>query len=95
MSMSKGLALVFVLVFLITSCTIMPLPVKADSKTIVVPEDYPTLSSAIGNATNDDTVFVKKGTYEEKTLEISKPLSLIGEDVNNTIIILHPPYNET
>ena len=93
--MRKSIALLLVLVFLTASCIIAPLPVNAGSRTIVVPDDYPTISSAIGNATDGDTIFVKKGTYEEKTLEISKTLSLIGEDANNTKINLHPPYNET
>lgn len=71
------------------------MPVKAESKTIVVPDDYPALSTAIGNATTGDTIIVKKGTYEEQTLEIGKTISLIGEDVTNTVLNLHPPYNET
>ncbi len=94
--MRKSIALLLVLVFLTASCVIMPLPVNAGSRTIVVPDDYPTISSAIGNATDGDMIFVKKGTYEEKTLEINKTLSLIGEDINNTVIKLHPPvYNVT
>jgi nitrous oxidase accessory protein len=96
--MRKSIALLLVLVFLTASCVIMPLPVNAGSRTLVVPDDYPTISAAIGNATDGDTIFVKKGTYEgpiNQTLVINKTLSLIGEDANNTIINLHPPYNET
>jgi nitrous oxidase accessory protein len=93
--MSKSVALLLVLAFLTASCIIAPLPVNAGSKTIVVPDDYPTISAAIGNATDGDTIFVKKGTYEEITLEINKTLSLVGEDANKTKINLHPPYNET
>jgi nitrous oxidase accessory protein NosD len=93
--MGKRVVLLLVFFSLTASCLTMPLPVNAGSKTIVVPDDYSTISSAIGNATAGDTIFVKKGTYEEKTLEISKPLSLIGEGVNQTTINLHPPYNET
>jgi hypothetical protein len=94
-SISKSVALLLVLVFLTASCVIVPLPVNAGFRTLIVPDDYPTISSAIGNATAGDTVFVKKGTYEEKTLEISKTLSLIGEDANQTTINLYTPYNET
>jgi nitrous oxidase accessory protein len=94
--MRKSIALLLVLVFLTASCIIAPLPVNAGSRTLVVPDDYQTISSAIGNATDGDMIFVKKGTYKEETLEINKNLSLIGEDVNNTIIKLHPPvYNVT
>lgn len=89
------MAMMFVLVLLTASSIAMLLPVKAVSKTIIVPDDYPTISSAVGNATDGDIIFVKKGTYEEKTLEIDKTLMLIGEDSNNTIIKLYPPYNET
>lgn len=63
----------------------MTLPVKAGPKTIVVPDDYPTIESAITNANDGDTIFVKKGTYHE-TLKIEKPITLIGEDRDTTII---------
>jgi nitrous oxidase accessory protein len=93
--MGKGVAFLLVLFFLTASCLIAPLPANAAPKTLVVPDDYPTISSAIGNATDGDTILVKKGIYEEKTLEISKTLSLIGENANETTINLHPPYNVT
>ena len=73
--MSRPLTLVVVVFFLIASCIIMSFPVKAVSKTIIVPDDYQTLSSAIGNATAGDIIFVKKGTYEEKTVEINAVLN--------------------
>ena len=93
--MGKSAVLLLVLVFLTASSVIMPLPVKAVFKTIVVPDDYTTISSAIGNATDGDTILVRKGTYEEQTLVINKTLALIGEDANNTIINLHPPWIPT
>ena len=65
--------------------------VTAEPKTIVVPDNYPTITAAIRNAVDGDTIFVKKGTYEEKTLEIDKRLSLIGEDTEFTKINLDPP----
>ena len=95
--MSKGDVLLLVLVFLTASCLIAPLPVKAEPTTIVVPDDYQTVDSALGNATNGDTIFVKKGTYEgpkDQTLVIDKSISLIGEDANSTILNLHPAYTE-
>ena len=93
--MGKSFAAMLVLIFLMASCLIMFLPVRADSRTIIVPDDYSTIQDAINAASEGDTIFVKKGTYEEKTLEINKALSLIGEDADNTIINLHPQYNET
>src|SRR3972149_8773182 len=94
-SMGKSFAAMLVLIFLVASCVNMFLPVKAESRTITVPDDYSTIQDAINAANEGDTIFVKKGTYEEKTLEINKALSLIGEDANITTINLHPPYNVT
>jgi WD40 repeat protein len=61
--MGKRAALVLVLFFLSASCLITPLPVKAESRTLIVPDDYSTIQSAIKNAAAGDIVFVKKGTY--------------------------------
>ena len=58
---------------------------NAESKTIVVPTDYPTIQQAINAAADGDTVFVKNGIYNE-TLMINKTLSLIGEDRDLTIL---------
>ena len=55
-------------------------------RTLTVPDNYATISWAVNNATAGDTVFVKSGTYNE-SLVIRTPLSLIGEDSSNTIII--------
>ena len=62
--MSKSFAAMLVLIFLTALCLNVPLPVTAESQTLVVPDGYPTISSAIGNATDGDTIFVKKGIYE-------------------------------
>jgi parallel beta-helix repeat protein len=56
-----------------------------NSKTIDVPKDYPTIQDAINNASDGDTVFVEKGTYNED-IEINKTVSLLGEDPDLTII---------
>ena len=92
--MRRTLALLFVLV-LVASSIAMFLPVNAESRTIVVPDDFPTISLAIENASTGDIVFVKKGTYQESTLEINKSLQLIGEDVDETTLNLDPPLFET
>jgi nitrous oxidase accessory protein len=93
--MGKPAALLLVLVFLTASCIVAFLPVKAESRTIVVPDDYPTISLAIQNAGVGDTVFVKRGTYDEVAININKSISLIGEDVDETILSLNPPLVET
>ena len=75
-----------ILLFLAFLITQHPDNVKASSKTIFVPDDYPTIQTAIDNASQGDTVFVRNGTYNEN-LVIEKPLSLIGEDSRGTTIV--------
>ena len=92
--MKKSIALLLVLVFLMASSVATPLPVKAESKTIIVPDDYLTIEAAIESAADGDTIFVKRGIYEENPLEINKTLSLIGEGADSTKISFDPPHTE-
>jgi pectin methylesterase-like acyl-CoA thioesterase len=65
--------------------------VKAQPKTIVVPDEYLKINDAIDNANAGDTVFVKKGLYNQ-AVYVNKPITLMGEDSKQTII--HGvPYN--
>jgi parallel beta-helix repeat protein len=57
-----------------------------DSSTIVVPDDYPSISAAIGNASTGDTIVVRSGTYLENPT-IDKPLTLQGENSADTKVI--------
>ena len=91
--MNKNVVLLFVFVFLIATNVFVFQPIKAEP-TIVVPDDYPTIAAAIGNATDRNTIFVKKGTYQEKPLKIDKTLTLIGEGADSTKISFNPPYTE-
>jgi hypothetical protein len=68
---------------------------KSITKTIIVPDDYLQIQEAINAANEGDTIFVKKGTYEEQTLTINKTISVIGEDPSLTIINLHPQWVPT
>jgi parallel beta-helix repeat protein len=86
-NLGKTLSLVLVLVFLTSVVTIQSATVKAQSKTIVVPDDYSTIKDAIFYANNGDTVYIKKGTYQESNLIVDKAISIIGEDRELTIII--------
>jgi len=95
LAVKKKIALVLLLISLMAPCLLKIQLGKADPTTIIVPDDYPTIKAAIGNATDGDTIFVKKGIYEEETLEISKALFIIGQDVENTVINLHPPLVKT
>ena len=60
-------------------------PTVSNSKTFTVPTDYPTIQAAIDLASPGDTIYVSPGTYSE-TLKITKPLSLIGQGPDSTII---------
>ena len=85
------MAFVLVLVFLIAVCITAVKPAKAQVTTIIVPDDYPTITAAIGNATNGDTILVRSGTYNEQSLETNETISLIGEGSASTIVNLTPP----
>jgi parallel beta-helix repeat protein len=78
------LFLILVLCFAVVSISDREI-VKAESKTIDVPDDYLTIQEAINNSDEGDTIFVKSGTYFEN-LVINKSVSLIGENSYSTII---------
>jgi nitrous oxidase accessory protein len=85
----------FIVLLLFFSVVLVSLPqngiVKAEPKTIVVPDDYSTIQEAIEKVDEGDTMIVKKGVYDgpiNETLTINKTVSLIGEET--TIFNLHP-----
>ena len=85
--MRKSVTAILILLFL-TSVVTLPTPiVKAETKTIVVPDIYPTIRDAIIYANDGETVYVKKGTYQESNLIVDKAISIVGEDRESTIII--------
>ena len=55
LAVKKKAVLVLLLVSLMASCILKIQPSKAAQKTITVPDDYPTITAAIGNATDGDT----------------------------------------
>ncbi|MEJ2240589.1 MAG: NosD domain-containing protein [Candidatus Bathyarchaeota archaeon] len=61
--------------------------IKAESKTIVVPDDYSSIQEAVDKALEGDTVFVRNGFYINQTVIIDKRISLIGENKTSTTII--------
>ena len=63
--------------------------VKAEPKTIMVPDDYSSIQEAIDNSLEGDTIYVKSGIYHEN-LGINKSLSLVGENRDTTIIDGNP-----
>jgi hypothetical protein len=88
---SKSFALVLVVLFLMSLVVLPPATVKAQSKTIVVPDDCPTIQNAILNSSSGDTIFIRNGVYTVlgKFSRIgidNTSLSLVGEDPNKTIL---------
>lgn len=83
--MNKTIALALIIVSL-TSLSIINAQFGSAVKTIVVPDDYPTIGAAISNASQGDTILVKRGVYYENPV-IDKSLSLVGEDSKNTIVM--------
>ena len=59
--------------------------IVTSSNTIWVPDNYTTIQEAINNADEEETVFVRAGTYYEHVV-VDKALSLIGENKRNTTI---------
>ena len=47
--------------------------------------DYKAIQEAINNAPANSTIYIKKGVYRE-IIVINKPITLIGEDKNKTVI---------
>ena len=87
---------IIVLLLLISTVTVSFFQiglVKADPKTIVVPDDYSTINAAINHASGGDTIVIRNGTYTEPTLEINKSLTITSEYVNGAKISLHPPLS--
>jgi parallel beta-helix repeat protein len=89
--MKKRSAFVLVMLLCLIWVALLSNPtVKAEPKTIVVPDDYSTIQDAIDNAVAGDTVFVESGDYHEN-VRINKAISLVGENVDSTIIDGNPP----
>jgi parallel beta-helix repeat protein len=55
------------------------------SRTITVPDDYPTMQAAINAASDGETVFVRNGTHYENVV-VNKQVKLLGENQGGTII---------
>jgi nitrous oxidase accessory protein len=88
--------LTITLALAVITCLILfqPTTVRAQPKTIIVPDNYPTIQEAINKAYTSDTIYVKKGYYEgsfNQTLLINKAVYICGEDPSSTILSLDPP----
>jgi parallel beta-helix repeat protein len=55
-------------------------------RVLVVPDDYPTVQEAIAAATAGDTVEIKAGRYQVKTIVLKDGVSLVGEGMDEVTI---------
>lgn len=60
--------------------------VTTDHNIIIVPRDYSKIQDAINAANPHDVIQVKAGIYHEELFVYDKPLTIMGEDKNTTII---------
>jgi parallel beta-helix repeat protein len=79
------LATILLAITVATALTTQIQPASAGSKTLIVPQDYPTINAALSNALQGDTIQVKNGVYHEN-LVITKQVALVGEDKASTFI---------
>jgi hypothetical protein len=61
-------------------------PGHCSGNVIVVPDHYPKISWAVGNASEGDTILVRSGNYSESQITVNKTLTITGENAENTII---------
>lgn len=83
--------------------TLTKAPSSPPSGAIVVPDSYSTIQQAVRHASDGDTIFVRKGQYNE-TVTVEKSLWLVGEDkqsiidahsIGPDVLILHDNVNVT
>jgi nitrous oxidase accessory protein len=93
--MKKGIVLLLILLYVVSTISIESPVAKAQTKTLIVPDNYSTITSALGNAADGDTILVRSGSYNEIRLQSNVSVSLIGEGASKTTINLHPPIVNT
>jgi nitrous oxidase accessory protein len=86
MNRKSASAIIVILTIIIVAASLYAYYESTTSSGLVVPDNYSNIQSAIDAASTGDTIHVKSGTYNEN-LVIDKPLSLIGKNNANTIII--------
>ncbi len=89
--MNKAAALLLVLILIASFCLFVPPHVKAAPRTIVVPDDYPTIQEAIDNAKSGYAVLIRSGVYNQ-SIHVNKSISLIGQDAKTTVLTVPTIY---
>ncbi|MGD6933617.1 MAG: right-handed parallel beta-helix repeat-containing protein [Candidatus Bathyarchaeia archaeon] len=87
---NKGCAIIIIAIQLACLAAVLPAATMASSSTLVVPDDFSTLTAAVANASDGDTILVKNGVYYEQTLIIDKPLKIISETSHKAILYFNP-----
>jgi parallel beta-helix repeat protein len=83
--LSGMLIALLVVTLMLTLYPQLPQTNAQTTKTITVPNDYPTIQAAINNANNGDTINIKAGTYRENIIA-NKTVTLQGENRQTTIL---------
>ena len=85
--MKRIIALLISLSISLSALTVFIVPgASSSSRTIWVPDEYPTIQEAVNAAGDGDTIRVRAGIYIEEVVIQSKSISLIGEDASSTTI---------
>jgi len=79
----KMIGLLTIIVMCLSACHFQ---IGYSTKTLVVPDNYPSIQEAIENAAEGDIILVKSGIYYENLL-VDKSLTIQGEKKENTILI--------
>jgi len=77
--LKAGSVLVLILLFGMSATAFDIQPVKAESATIGVPDDYLTIQQAIDAASPGDMIIVSEGFYSEGQIEVYKSLTIIAD----------------
>ncbi len=80
-------------IILLSAVWMISIQVSKASTTLVVPTDYPTIVEAANHASPGDIIEVKAGVYQEN-VQITKSLTLEGQNSQNTIIMGNGGPNE-
>jgi len=86
MKKRETLKIIALIVILLSAVWMLNVQTTHASKTLAVPQDYPTIGEAISHASAGDVVSVAAGVYYEN-LQINKSISVVGEDAKSTFIV--------